>query len=91
MVINGHFGRLATSPYAPWGSSSRVNVGSVSGSSEADAIYGQQAVVITASLLLPRLVRFRDAASISAWIATGSRNGLPMFPLMAMLLEPYKR
>jgi hypothetical protein len=48
-------------------------------------------VVVTASLLLPGLVRFRDAASISAWIATGSRNGLPMFPLMAMLLEPYKR
>ena len=91
MVINGHFGRLATSPWAPCGSSSRASVGSVSGGSVADAIYGQQAAVITASLLLPRLVRFRDAPFYSTWIATGSRNALPKFPLIAMLLQPSKR
>ena len=91
MVINGHFGRLATSPYAPWGSSSCVNVGSVSGSSEADAIYAQQAVVVTASILLPGLVRFRDAAFDLSMDRNRFRNALPMFPLMAMLLEPYKR
>ena len=76
MVINGHFGRLATSPYAPWGSTSRASVGSVSGSSEADAIYGQQAAVITASLLLPRLVRFRDAA----FDLSMDRNRIPKRP-----------
>jgi len=91
MVINGHFGRLATSPWAPCGSSFRASVGSVSESSEADAIYGQQAAAVTASLALPRLVPFRDAPFYSTSIAIHSRNAFPKFPRMAMLLEPSKR